>query len=408
MSFIVLSSLSLSDVLRIPSTRVSINPTNFVSHVLPPVLSYFVVAVLAVTPQTQSLRIALWPLIALLALRAALSLDLSFDVPQRKFLNIDLVLSMFSIATRTFEWTLAKEPLKRHIRPAGATPSTIMDALDLAVNLRGYGWDWSKGLYLPRETRPASRARFVGYAILSAGFHAFICGVLHRSVQSFSPDAFGAIDGGTIFDETLPPLTRYFRSSVISTLCAFAIYCVLQMGYDLCIIPAVLILRQDPAQWPPAFQDPWFATSVSDFWARRWHQWFRRTFIFLGGYPLSLVFGRVGSVFGAFFASAVFHHIALITVNGHMELWRMLLSFGMMALGVVGERAFLQWTGRKVGGLAGWAWTMAWLILWGNLMVDGWARAGMFGCSSFVDSATPVRALVERVVMAFDAWLHAY
>jgi hypothetical protein len=86
----------------------------------------------------------------------------------------------------------------------------------------------------------------------------------------------------------------------------------------------------------------------------------------LGSYPLSFVFGRVGGVFGAFFASAVFHHIALITLNGQMELWRMLVSFGMMALGVVGERVFRQWTGRKVGGLVGWAWTMAWLNLWGH------------------------------------------
>ncbi|KAF8836145.1 hypothetical protein BDN67DRAFT_974581 [Paxillus ammoniavirescens] len=398
----------LSDVLRIPPTRVSIDSTNFALYVLPPVLSYFAVAILAVTPQTHSLRVALWPLIALLALRAAMSLDLSFDIPQRKFLNIDLVLSMFAIATRSLEWTLHTEPFKRHIRPAGATPSTIMDALDLAVNMRGIGWDWSKGLYVPRETRPSTHTRFVAYALVSAGLHTFICGVLHTAVRSFSPDEFGSTIGGTIFDETLPFFVRYLRASTISILAAFAIYCVLQLGYDLCIIPAVLILGQDPAQWPPAFEHPWFATSVSDFWGRRWHQFFRRSFIFLGSYPFSLVFGRVGGVFGAFFASAVFHHIALISLNGQMELWRMLVSFGMMALGVVGERAFRQWTGRKVGGLVGWVWTMGWVNLWGALMVDGWARAGMFGCSSFVDSATPVRALVERTVMDFDVWLHTF
>ncbi|KIJ16650.1 hypothetical protein PAXINDRAFT_168165 [Paxillus involutus ATCC 200175] len=400
-------SFKLSDVLRIPPTRAPIDPTNFASYVLPPVLSYFAVAILAVTPQTHSLRVALWPLIALLALRAATSLDLSFDVPQRKLLNVDLVLCMFAIATRTLEWTLHKEPLKRHIRPAGATPSTIMDALDLAVNLRGHGWDWSKGLYVPRETRPSTHTRFVAYAILSAGLHALICGVLHRAVQSFSPDEFDSTIGGTIFDETLPPFVRYLRASIISTLSAFTIYCVLQVVYDLCIIPGVLILRQDPAQWPPAFERPWFATSVGEFWGRRWHQFFRKTFI-LGSYPLAFVFGRVGSVFGAFFASAVFHHVGFITLNGRMELWRMLVSFGMMALGVVGERIFWQWTGRKVDGLVGWAWTMAWVNLWGTLMVDGWARAGMFGCPDFIGSATPVRALVEHTVMNFDAWLHTF
>ncbi|KAF9242034.1 hypothetical protein BU15DRAFT_44203 [Melanogaster broomeanus] len=402
-----MSFAALRDVLPVPSTPISIDPTSFVSYVLPPLLSYFVVAILAVTPQTHSLRVALWPLVTLLALRAALSLDLSLGKPELSFLNIDLLL-MFSIATRTLEWTLAKEPLKRHIRPANSTPSVVMDALDLAANLRGYGWDWSKGLHVPRETRPLTRTRFVAHAVFSAGLHAFICGTLHRAVQSFSPDAFGTLQGGSIFDDTLPLFIRYLRSTIISTFCAFAIYCVLQMGYDLCIIPAVLILRQDPLQWPPAFDAPWFSTSVSDFWGRRWHQWFRQTFIFVGGYPLSLVFGRVGGIFGGFFASGVFHHMALATLNGQVELWRMLVSFGMMALGVVGERLFLQLSGRKVGGVVGWVWTMTWLILWGNLMIDTWARGGMFGCSSIIDSATPVRVLVERSVMAFDVWLHTF
>ncbi|KAF8838747.1 hypothetical protein BDN67DRAFT_971059 [Paxillus ammoniavirescens] len=399
------AALSLSDVLQIPPTRVPIDPMNFISYVLPPVLSYFAVAILAVTPKTHSLRVALWPPVALLAWRAAMSLDLSFDIPQRKSLNINLASLMFIISTRTLEWTLQREPLKRHIRPAGATPSTIMDVVDLAVNLRGHGWDWSKGLHVPRETRPSTYTRFVAYAMLSGGLHAFMCGVLHTAVQSFSPDTFCSIIGGTIIDETLPFFARYLRASIISTLAAFAIYCAIQTAYDLCTIPAVLILRHDPAQWPPAFDRPWFATSVSDFWGRRWHQFYRRSFI-LGSYPFSLVFGRVGGIFGAFITSAVFHHVTLIMINGQMELWRMVVSFGMMAPAVIGERAFWQWTGRKVGGLVGWVWTMAWVNLWGTVMVDGWARAGMFGFPSVVDSATPVGALVERAVMTFDAWLH--
>jgi hypothetical protein len=314
---------------------------------------------------------------------------------------------MFIISTRTLEWTLQKEPLKRYIRPAGATPSTIMDVFDLVVNLRGHGWDWSKGLHVPRETRPSTHTKFVAYVIFSGGLHAFMCGVLHTAVQSFSPDAFGSIIGGTIFDETLPFFAKYLRASIISTLAAFAIYCAIQTAYDLCTISAVLILRQDPAQWPPAFDRPWFATSVSDFWGRRWHQFYRRTFI-LGSYPFSLIFGRVGGVFGAFFTSAVFHQITLMMINGQMELWRMVVSFGMMALAVVGERVFRQSTGRKVGGLVGWVWTMAWVNLWGTLMVDGWTRAGLFVFASLVDNATPVGALVERTVMGFDAWLHTF
>ncbi|KAF9230755.1 hypothetical protein BU15DRAFT_91051 [Melanogaster broomeanus] len=395
-----MSFTALRDVLGVPSTPISINSTSFVSYALPALLSYLVVAVLAVTPQTHSLRVMLWPIAALLALRAALSLELSLGKPEHMF-NLELVLSMILIPTRTLEWTLAKEPLKRHIRPSNSTPSVIMDALDLATNFRGYGWDWSKGLHVPRETRPLTRTRFVACVMLSAGLHTFISGTLHRAVQSFSLDAFCTLHGSSIFDETLPFFIRYLRSSIISIFWAFHVYSALQMKYNLCIIPAVLILRQDPLQWPPAFDAPWFATSVNDFWGRRWQQPFRQTFIFVGGHPVSLAFGRVGGVFGAFFASAVFHHIFLAPLNGQAEFWRMLVPFGMMAVGALGERTFLR-------GVMGWVWTMTWLILWGNFLVDAWARGGLIGCSSIIDSVTPVRVSVERWVMAFDAWLHTF
>ncbi|KAF9242076.1 hypothetical protein BU15DRAFT_60584 [Melanogaster broomeanus] len=260
-----------------------------------------------------------------------------------------------------------------------------MDALDLAANLRGYGWDWSKGLHIPRETRPLTRIRFVACAVLSAGLHAFIRGTLHRAVQSFSPDAFGTLQGGSIFDETLPFFIRYFRSTIISTFCAFAIYCILQLGYDQCIIPAVLILRQDPVQWPPAFDAPWFSTSLGDFWGRRWHQWI----------PAVACLWPRGA---ASFASAVFHHMALATLNGEVELWRMLVPFGMMSVGVLGERMFLWLMGRKVGGDG---------LGVDDDLVDP-VGGGMFGCSSIIDGATPVRVLVERSVMAFDVWLHKF
>ena len=45
---------------------------------------------------------------------------------------------MFSVATRTLDWALAKGPLVRHLRPANSSPSIIMDALDLVSNSRGH------------------------------------------------------------------------------------------------------------------------------------------------------------------------------------------------------------------------------------------------------------------------------
>ncbi|KAH0826892.1 hypothetical protein J3R83DRAFT_4438 [Lanmaoa asiatica] len=417
----------LRDALGVPSTKIPIDAVTLVSYVLPPVLCYFVVAALAVTPQTRAVRVALWPLVVSLALRAAVCVDMSLGIPERKFLDIDLrvsvyrvstnlfkrppedrltqvspQLAMFYIVTRTLDWTLAKEPLVRHLRPANSSRSIIMNALDLALNLRGHGWEWSRGLYIPRETRPANRIAFAFCACLSAATHALICGALHRAVLSFAPVGVGSIpEGSSIFDETLPFLVRYLRATIITTLSAFAIYAVLQMGYDLCTIPAILLFGQDPAQWPPAFDAPWRATSLSNFWSHRWHQWFRRTFVFLG-YPLSFVLGRAGIVFGAFLSSAVFHHVAMLAISSRTEFWRMLVGFGMMAPGILTERAFYQLTGRRVGGTVGWVWTMTWLLLWGSVMVEGFARSGMFGCSSFIDSALPVRVLVEQLAIDLD------
>ena len=53
----------------------------FASSVSPPVIGYFVIAILAVTPQTYGLRLALWPVVTLFALRAAVSVDTALAGP---------------------------------------------------------------------------------------------------------------------------------------------------------------------------------------------------------------------------------------------------------------------------------------------------------------------------------------
>jgi hypothetical protein len=60
----------------------------------------------------------------------------------------------------------------------------------------------------------------------------------------------------------------------------------------------------------------------------------------------------------------VFHHIGLTTLNSKSEFWRMLVGFGMMAVGIIIEDVFKYVTGRKVRGLSGWVWTMGWILLW--------------------------------------------
>lgn len=311
---------------------------------------------------------------------------------------------MFVTAAHTLSWTLAKKPLVRHLRPAKSSPSIIMDALDLTVNFRGIGWNWSRGAYVPRETRPTNRVAFTFHVLLSTLAHILLCGILHRAILTFTATAGSSPNASTIFDESLPFFLRYLRSSIISIIGAFSIYAILQMEYDALTFLGVFLFRQDPAQWPPAFNSPAHSTSLNEFWTRRWHQFYRDTFL-LGAYPFTVIFGRVGKVLGAFMSSALFHHLTLAALDDRSECWRMLVGFGMMAPGVLAEHAFYKVTGRKVGGPVGWVWTMAWLILWGHMIVEGFVRVGMFVPLDFIG---PVQALVENWVTTFDAWLHTF
>ncbi|KAG1887637.1 hypothetical protein F4604DRAFT_1645516 [Suillus subluteus] len=388
--------LSFPDGLRLPTTtRVPVTTATFASGVLPPVVCYFATAFLVLLPRTQPVRIVLWPITAILAFRAATSLDV---------VELILQLSMFCITARALEWTVQTKPLIRMARRS-SKQNSVLDMFDLISSGRGCGWDWSQGLYIPPETHPtSSRLAFATSTLVSGLKHLFLCGVIHSAVQSFSPETFGSDDGGTIFDESLPPHLRYLRSSIMATLCAFGIYSGLQAGYELTVVPCVLLLRQHPDQWPPSFDSPWRATSLREFWSRRWHQWLRRQFIFFGGRPLSLLFGRVGGVIGAFLVSGFLHHVALSAIDPSSEMWRMVMPFGMMGVGMIIERAV---AGNKTGGWMGWIWTMCWMVLWGNVMVDGWARAGMFGGSSILDGMMPLRQPIERLVRTFDEYLHA-
>lgn len=88
--------LSLRDALGIPSTRLPIGLSALASYGFPPLVCSFVVAVLALMPHTRPARIALWPAIVLLALRAVASLDMSLGTePEGKLAHSFFVVSVF-------------------------------------------------------------------------------------------------------------------------------------------------------------------------------------------------------------------------------------------------------------------------------------------------------------------------
>ena len=311
---------------------------------------------------------------------------------------------MFNMAARTLDFAFTKESLVRHLRPVNSTPSIINDSIDLFMNVRGLGWNWSHGMYIPRDARPTNRIPFIFWTVLSTVWYASVFGVFHRAVLSFASVAPNAKES-TIFDEALPFALRYLRASIISALTAIVTYSFQQLIYDLCTIPAVLFFGQDPTQWPPVFDAPWRATSIIELLGRRSHQMNRHTYLVLGGYPFSVFFGRAGTILGALIASAVMHDIFLLAIDPGAEPWRMLVGFGVMGLAMLAERAFYKTTGRKVGGVLGWVWMMVWLVVLGNGMIEGVIKAGGLGHATLIDGVVPVRVLTERLVVGFDEWL---
>ena len=85
---------SSRDVLGIPSTQVPIGLTTFVSHILPLAVSYVGMAMLAITPKTRVFRVALWPVVTLLTLRAAF-VDWSCGKDGLRVLNGEFVVCIF-------------------------------------------------------------------------------------------------------------------------------------------------------------------------------------------------------------------------------------------------------------------------------------------------------------------------
>lgn len=390
------------------SGRRPLDTTNFVTTILPVYVPYYITAVLVILPGTLPLRLALLPLTLWLAFRAFTSVDVVGLDEGFGYLGYCFGLGMIVLGMRVTEWTFVKRPLKRlsvnepsvsqfcgHTTGVNlnedAEPSegsisgtqitqALWNACDLIFNMRGHGWNWAQGWRPPRETRPtSSTTAFLSVTSFSVFGHFLLFDLLLNIIRSFSPSTFGSPTGGTIYDPSLSCFPRYTRSTFISLLSGTAIYAMVQMGYDISTIISILIFRQDPVQWPPIFDSPWRSTSLIACWSKRWHQALRSPFINIGAKPLSFLVGRVGGVMGAFLWSAVLHDWGLWGTGRGTDFWGVGGFFLMMGVGCIVETLFKKTTGLKVDGWAGWLWTMSWVVGWGNILIDAYARKGILG-----------------------------
>ncbi|KAG6369799.1 membrane bound O-acyl transferase family-domain-containing protein [Boletus reticuloceps] len=396
--------------------RLAVTPYTFAIIFLPAFFSYYAMAVLVQLPDTRFYRAALLPIVFWMSFRANMSLDFTWNYAGYAYLNQGLSLGMFTIAMRSTAWVLAERPYTRlpiyKLRNGtvnghnGKTPtehdfsvpSALWNAWDLTMNLRGIGWDGPQRIHIPTPYfRVESRPIFAFLSFSRLTFLALALDTLSRSVRSFGPATFGTPKGGTIFDPLLPPLERYTNSFVITLLSGTTAYVMIEATYQLHAVVFTIVFQQYPSQWPPLFDSPWLSTSLISLWGRRWHQLFRECFVVVGSKPMEKYLGRAGTVMGAFAISGLLHDIGMRGMGRGGDTAEVVGFFLLHGVGVSMEHAWKKATGRRVGGIIGWLWVFFWLVFWGQVVVDVWARRGLIGSEFFHAPYRPTTLILNWI-----------
>ena len=308
---------------------------------------------------------------------------------------------------RSFEWAfIIREPIRRYKSTMdqdepGASKnrlsisSVLIDAFELVCNLRGIGWSWSpksspqRSTVLPSESIPSVFARLLlNLTMYDAAQYLMqrACPAIHNT------------SAGSFFDPNLTFFSRHASAAFAGICGGLWAYLLVETLYGIGTLVGRVVFRQPASSWPPVSHGPWLSTSLHEYWSVRWHQVFRHVFITFGARPGGALLGRPGAIMGAFAVSAVFHHAAVWALGNGTEFSTAGGFFLLMGLGASMEVAFKKITGMRVQGFSGWLWTMLWVLVWGTLMLDGWARHGMLAYDFVPDRLRPGKAIVDAII----------
>jgi len=379
---------------------------------LPFILSYYAQAVLAILPNTFFLKLLLLPFILWQAWSCAVRYDFGallaewFGHPNTDkfaFWNVLYTCSVFCTALRSFEWTFIKKPLRRYETPKRhqdvpierslTLENVLFDAFDLLQNQRGLGWSWSPNPFPRKSTPPTSIALLMAKTLLKMT----VLDASQYIIQCLCPSANNP-GGGSIFDPNLSFLPRTALAALSGICGGVWVYSLGDSMYHISSLVGRIILRQPASLWPRAFHRPWMSSSIHEFWSFRWHQFLRHFFITFGARPGGMLCGKPGAFMGAFAASAFLHHIAIWGIGSGSEFITTGGFFLLMGVGVVMEVLFKRVTGMQVQGWTGRVWAMLWTILWGTLMIDGWAKHGVFATIHFPDRLRAGKTVVDMAI----------
>ncbi|KZS92546.1 hypothetical protein SISNIDRAFT_429221 [Sistotremastrum niveocremeum HHB9708] len=393
-SFQLLSAMVLSfpgayiDLSPSPDNRLPINFDVIVSEIVPLLLCYYASAVLITVPNTIAIRLALLPITVWLAWRVGTGFY--FDDPQFNHLNYGLGISILVIVMRAIEWTFRINPYRRvHKSDAQielrSPREVLLEGFDLACNARGIGWCWGRNC-IPSPLTPITSSFTVDTFLRMIGYLS-IFDVIHTTLQ-FTGGLTSPV-GASIYDPSLPPIPRYLRSTFLTFLTGLSVYTAVNTLYQFFTLIGVIIFRQNQSQWPPLFNSPIHATSLADYWGKRWHQLFRRNFLIIGGKPMHFLFGKIGGAFGVFLVSALLHDLGMWCMGRGMEFETVGVYFLIQGLGMVIEAAIEAQSGIKFSGRWGKLWVYAWVVPSANILSDAWHRRGLAGSTFIPDPIRP-------------------
>lgn len=267
----------------------------------------------------------------------------------------------------------------------------MIEAVYVVLDLRGLSQPFGKRCHVPQgetELGPFLRSTTISlvWQFLALDTIKTICRIL---------GPIGTPEGGSIFWPDLDAPLRYIVSTILTCCTGSAVFLYLGSLHHLLSIFAVLVLGEEPISWPPLFDHPWDFYSVTDFWANRWHQIFRRCFILFGYNPGRWLAGKPGGVLGTFLLSGIMHEIGVRCMGKGPDTVRTVGYFLLQAFGIIVEGVFQLATGKRVGGFAGRLWGFACVVGGANLIVDVWTTRGMTGSSLYPDVISPTDYLLK-------------